>query len=402
MKNIFYFICLLFVSTYTLVSCKEEALYPIETTINAFDLIPTTSGTIVTVLKDGLRYTGKDSIITRWSRTTAANGTPVYYTVLFIGANGDFENPVYTISSTNIGWSDTLKIEQTTLDLLAEKCGIASEGTGQIRWKVRASNGVNQVLSTSESSFTVKRPKGIAEIPAMLYMLGSATEAGDSIIHAIKGTTVDVGIFEFITTLKAGNYYFVDSKKEGAKTYQVNNGAISFGKISVSPVASEQLYKIRMVIYNAESTTFEIQKMELIIPDKASSNSSFPTIGLVISELDYTGKGVWGKTNIPALKPDGTAITNGLQYKFKMTGVFVGETIPVAYYFGYYTDTDLNANAGVPNNTSPESWYYCRQTSTLDKNFYRFGNAKDKKLDVTINLTPGLKNYFHKCVILED
>lgn len=384
-------------------ACVDEKSYSVETIINKFELTPTQVDRMIVVTKRDTVYTSTDSIVLYWDRTVAENGTPVYYTVLFTSESGNFENPAYSISSNNIGWDDTLKVVPKTLDLIAEKCGISSEQSGKIRWCIKAGNGVNHILSTNESSFSVKRPKGIADYPITLFLMGSATEAGDSLNNAIRGSFVGTGTFEFITTLKPGNYYFVASKTKGAKAYQVNNGEISFGNTSVSPALQSQLYRITVVLYNAESTMFEIQKMELIIPDKASSGTVSPTQGLTITELDYVGNGVWAKTNIPGLKPDGTNITNGLQYKFRMFGKFVGDVNVTTYYYGYFTDSDPNANAGVPNNTSPESWYYCKETTNLDKNFYRFPNSSGgKKLDVAIYLTPGLKSYFHKCVVLEE
>lgn len=398
-----YLFSLIFISAFFMTGCVEDKIYPIETVIRPFEHMPTPAGRTIIVTKTDTVYTSTDSIVFYWNRTTAENGTPVYYSVVFTGENGNFENPAYAISSNNIGWDDTLRVASKTLDLIAEKCGVGSEQTGKIRWRVKASNGVNHVLSTNESLFNVKRPKGIADYPITLFLMGTATSAGNDASLAIKGSYVRTGTFEFITTLKPGNYYFVDSKKEGAKTYMVNNGQISFGNTSVSPAASEQLYRIRMVLYNAESTIFEIHKMELIIPDRPSSATVSPTAGLAIAELDYKGEGVWAKTNIPALKPDGTNITNGLQYKFRMTGKFAGDAEMTAYYYGYFTDSDPVANAGVPNNTSPESWYYSKETNSLDKNYYRFPNgAGGKKLDVAVYLTPGLKNYYHKCMILEE
>lgn len=403
MKKIINLFSLIFISVLLMTACVDDKSYPIETIIKDFILTPTQADRMIIVTKADTIYTSTDSIVLYWDRTVAENGTPVYYTVLFTGENGDFQNPAYSISSNNIGWDDTLKVVPKTLDLIAEKCGIPSEQSGKIRWCIKAGNGVNHVLSTNESSFSVKRPKGIADYPITLFLMGSATEAGDSISKAIRGSYVKSGTFEFITTLKPGNYYFVDSKKEGAKSYQVSNGQISFGNTSVSPAESEQLYRIRMVLYKAESTIFEIHKMELIIPDRASSNTVTPSAGLVIAELEYKGDGVWARSNIPALKPDGSNITNGLQYKFRMTGKFAGDTQMTPYYYGYFTDSDPVANAGVPNNTSPESWYFCKETNNLDKNFYRFPNGSGgKKLDVAVYLTPGLKNYYHKCIVLEE
>lgn len=403
MKKIVYLFSLIFISAIFITGCVEDNAYSLETVIAPFEITPTAAGRNITVTKVDTVYTSTDSIVFYWNRTKAGNGTPVYYSVLFIGENGSFDEPAYTISSNNIGWDDTLRVVPKTLDLIAEKCGVGSDQAGKIRWCVNASNGVSHVLSSNESSFSVKRPKGIADYPITLFLMGTATSAGNNVEQAIKGSYVRTGTFEFITTLKPGNYYFVDSKKEGAKSYQVNNGQISFGNISVSPAEREQLYRIRMVLYKAESTIFEIHKMELIIPDRASSNTVAPTAGLVIAELEYKGDGVWAKSNIPALKPDGSNITNGLQYKFRMTGKFAGDTQMTPYYYGYFTDSDPVANAGVPNNTSPESWYFCKETNNLDKNYYRFPNGSGgKKLDVAVYLTPGLKNYYHKCVVLED
>ena len=400
MKKIFYFLSLMLLSSIYLSSCKPEEVDVHDTKINAFDLIPTVEGRKVVVTRVDTTYTSNDSITLKWNRTNAENGTPVYYSVVFAGENGDFDNPVYSITSNSLGWIDTLKISPELLNIAAERCGIPADSTGTVRWKVKAGNGVVNTLSSSESSFQVTRPLGFAEYPSTLYILGTATEAGDSLSKAIKGSYVRKGTFEFITTLQPGNYYFAD--KKNAKDYQVNNGLINLGKNSVSPATSNQLYRIRMVFYKKQSNIFEIQKMELIIPDRASSTTSIPNEGLSVAELEYMGNGVWQKLNFPALKPDGTDITNGQQYKFRMSGIFTGDTTPTSYYYGYFTDSDPNANAGVPNSTSPESYFYCKETNNLDKNFYRFGNAKGKKLNVTIYLTPGLKNYYHNCTILEE
>lgn len=403
MKKILNLTSLILISLFLITACVEDNSYSFETKVKTFSLTPSVPGRMIVVTKTDTVYTSTDSIVLKWNRTQAENGTPVYYSVVFAGQDGNFENPSHIISSNNIGWDDTLKLSPKTLDLVAEKCGIGSQQTGVVRWKVKAGNGVNSVLSDNESSFSVSRPKGIADYPITLFMMGSATEAGDSIQKAIKGSYVRTGTFEFITTLKPGNYYFVSSKKGDAKAFQVTDGAISFGKNSISPATEEKLYRIRMVLYNAESTLFEIHKMELIIPDVASSATKSPTQGLVVTELDYKGNGIWEKKNVPGQKPDGSAITNGLQYKFRMGGKFAGDVGMTDYYYGYFTDSDLNANAGVPNNTSPESWYYCKETNKLDKNYYRFPNGTGgKKFDIAIYLTPGLKNYYHSCTIIEE
>lgn len=400
MKKIFYFLSLLLMSTIYLSSCKEE-IDVHDTKIVAFDLAPTEPDRNVVITRTDTTYTSTDAIALRWNRTSAENGTPVYYSVVFAGENGSFENPAYSIASNSLGWRDTLKVSSELLNIVAERCGIPANQSGIIKWKVKAGNGVVSVLSNNESKFQVTRPLGFAEYPTSLYMLGSATEAGDSLTSAIKGSYVRKGTFEFITTLKSGNYFFTD-KKTPSKNYQVTNGVISYGNSSVSPASAKQLYRIRMVFYKGQSNIFEIQKMEMIMPNIASGATTAPTKGLSIAQLDYAGNGVWKKLNFPALKPDGTDITNGIQYKFRMTGVFAGDTTPTEYYYGYFTDSDPIANAKVPDNTSPESYFYCKETNNLDKNYYRFGNAKGKKLNVTIYLTPGLKNYYHNCTIIEE
>ena len=83
------------------------------------------------------------------------------------------------VLSDNGGSLSYATISHKTLNKVGAAAGLNSGETGTLVWTVMASRGLNSVMAKESKKLTITRLVGFEEIPAQLYLTGSATEGGD-------------------------------------------------------------------------------------------------------------------------------------------------------------------------------------------------------------------------------
>src|SRR5690606_31836105 len=128
--------------------------------------------------------------------------------------------------------------------VIAADAGIAAGEKGKLKWRVLAGNGVVSTASAEARLLEVERPEGTVEIPAKLYLTGSATEGGTDIASAKQFKQTNDGVFEIYSSLTDGNFHFASTNDAEAHTFIFKNGLIADGKDAASPAATKKVYRI--------------------------------------------------------------------------------------------------------------------------------------------------------------
>lgn len=103
---------------------------------------------------------------------------------------------------------------------------------------------------------------GFEEIPAQLYLTGSATEGGMDASKAVACASPEKDKFEVFTKLEGGKTYkLVDRAAEGAKVFYINGNKIMEGE-GETTVEKTGVYRIEMDFSIASVTVREVSKME--------------------------------------------------------------------------------------------------------------------------------------------
>ena len=138
--------------------------------------------------------------------------------------DGDFSDPIYTVTSDNKGLSNGATITHKTLNKIAAMAGIELAEDGILKWTVRSSRGLN--FAKAEESRTIKlvRINNVDDLEgAKLYITGEGSEDGQE-FKAISASE-----YEIYTKLEAGKGYSFYSVLSGAeRTFVVNEDRSSF------------------------------------------------------------------------------------------------------------------------------------------------------------------------------
>ena len=98
---------------------------------------------------------------------------------------------------------------------------------------------------------------GFEEIPAQLYLTGSATEGGMDASKAVACASPEKDKFEVFTKLEGGKTYkLVDRAAEGAKVFYINGNKIMEGE-GETTVEKTGVYRIEMDFSIASVTVRE-------------------------------------------------------------------------------------------------------------------------------------------------
>lgn len=313
-----------------------------------------------------------------WETAKATDGGLVLYEVLFDKQDGDFSTPVYTVLSDNKGASAKLTLDHKILNKIANAAGIQSLATGDVKWTVVATKGANVAKADASRVLKLERPLGFAEIPAELYLVGSATEAGEDVAKAIPLKKKEDGVFELYTSLKAGSYRLLTSKGADAKKYYIENDIIKEGE---AVVAVDGSATARRLTFDFNSATYQVVTIEKIELFMAAYNTS-------IGVLTYTGNSTWTGESIP-VEFFPFSWGRDERYKFKLI------TSEGSEFMG-----SENANNGSPVG-APASYFFLHPVSDSQWDYtYKFNPAADlKNVKAEIFLNP-TASYAHKITVL--
>ncbi|WP_207424651.1 SusE domain-containing protein [Desertivirga brevis] len=353
-----------------IVSCKEDTTALNENLSTVGSLSLPADQTSIELKADNT------PLLFQWTEAVAEDGDKVLYEIAFDRENGDFSNPVYKVLSNGNGVQPQKTLFHTDLIRIAAMLGIPSAGTGKVKWTVLASKGTNRKLGSVSRTMTLKRPEGLAEIPAELYITGSATEAGEDITKALKLKNKGDGQFEIFTSLKAGTYYLTDKPGAGGKKFYIENGKVKEGDSPITVAGPTKVYRLN---FNAATVLqTEIQSIGLY---QSAYNAEK-------GQLTYKGNGVWEVASMPV---EFFPFSWGRDERYK----FILHTSSGLEYWG----------SSKPDNVSPggqpASYFFLEQkTSDQWANTYKFAPAADNKnVKVTVNFGAGAE-YTHEVTVL--
>ena len=216
-----------------MVSCQED--YELNTDF----AVPTELSSPASIQ---LNVSSPTPVVLSWSGGGAADGGIVLYEVLFDKADGDFSKPLATVKS-DLGAATSLSITHAAINTIARNAGIYPLETGDIKWTVNASKGGVVKTTDKVATITVTRGEGIDNIPAELYLYGSATENSGQ--GGIPFRCVEEGVFQIYTKLSAGNISFKSATTGETFSYYIDDSSkLREGEGETAVAASEEVTRL--------------------------------------------------------------------------------------------------------------------------------------------------------------
>lgn len=226
------------------------------------------------------------SVFFEWSSALAKDGNSPLYEVVFDKTGGDFSNPIYRLTSDNMGTSNYATISHKTLDKIGQLAGLESGETGDLSWTIVSSRGIRQMAGQEVRTLHLTRLLGFSEIPVQLYVTGEGAETGTDDTKAYAFSSPAIGEFEIFTKLEAGKaYHFIDNRTGTKRIFYTDGTALkeSSAENGSSTVAETGIYRINLD-FNIASVT--IQKV-------VSLGWFFCPDNKVDIPLNYQGNGIW-------------------------------------------------------------------------------------------------------------
>ncbi|MCC8143127.1 MAG: SusE domain-containing protein [Tannerellaceae bacterium] len=277
-----------------------------------------------------------------WDFVNPDEAGTVLYQLAFDKEDGDFSNPIYVMNSDNNGYLNYATITHKQLNTIAGMAGYSSSATGNIKWTVFSSKGLNSEKSSQINTLTITRLAGFDELPIDVWITGDASEGGTDLSKAQKMKSVTSGEFEVYTYLKAGqSFYFTDQQNSsGRKFYTIDGLVKEDGETTVS---TEGIYRI-VLDFNIGASTYTLV---------TRIGFYFCPSDEILFDLPYEGYGVFRATGQTVTFQE-ESWDRDQRYKFRM---FVKENGGAAGETEWEWAT-LNGTDSAPNSDSPASYYY--------------------------------------------
>ena len=281
------------------------------------------------------------------------------------------------------GLQNRLNLTFTELNKIAEKAGIATKSVGSLKWTVWSSKGLNTEKSLVSGIFEVERPSGFPT-PDELFILGTATEAGDNVSNSLPLKRTGNSTYEIYTSLKAGDYHFISRKSGTPEVFSIEGSdLVADGKTEYT--GSEKVYRIRIDFSDGSVKMAEVEKIEIW----------FPPTGSYLFSFDYVSNGTWRAEN-KAIEFKQESWGRDERYKFKFT-IKDAAGNSTEEWFG-----STNADNQKPDNNTPESyWFMVPVTDDYWANTFKFAaNVDMKNVDIDIIFNSSVSSYTHKITVL--
>ncbi|RYY31981.1 MAG: hypothetical protein EOP46_20020 [Sphingobacteriaceae bacterium] len=373
MKNILHYCGMAILALLAITSCKKE-VRDLNTNISAVSTL--------NLPVDAEDIDLKDPAVTAvqfaWEPASTEDGGVILYEIAFDKEGGDFSNPVYKAVSDGNGVQPRITLPRKELLKIAAFSGIEALSSGKVKWTVMASKGTNSLKGNASRMLTMQRPAGFAEIPAELYLTGTATEDGGDISKAIRLNKTEEGVFEIYTSLKAGTYWFTDQQAEGGKSYYFEGNELKEGNSPVTVNGDTKIFRLNLDLNVAEFKSLEVQQIGLYM---AAYNTE-------IGMLNYEGNSTWSAARIPVeFYPFSWGRDE--RYKFKLHTAAGDEWL-----------ASFNPNNVGPGG-QPDSYFYLYpQPGSQWEHTYKFDPSADmKNVKAEVFLKPGAA-YTHKITVL--
>ncbi len=252
-----------------------------------------------------------------WSPSIAEDNGFVIYELIFDRENGDFSQPLAAMSSQLTGSQTYLNVSAKELNTVARAAGLGVRETGNIRWSVRASKGINGYIYAESRLLSVTTMNSMSPLPQSLSLQGEATEDPQNGIGMVVSAGIDnvaatEGTFECFTRIKGGSDFTVVD--DLGRYYELKeDGTVAYSETPVNNrFASEAIYwiKIDFGVMTWESNT--ISKIEYYAAAWADNQMS-----TVRQTMNYAGKGVWVLSDYENSISDNSA--NDSRHRFDAT-----------------------------------------------------------------------------------
>ncbi|QCR24684.1 SusE domain-containing protein [Pontibacter sp. SGAir0037] len=323
------------------------------------------------------------SAVFEWGKARAEDNGLVFYEVAFDEENGDFSDPLYTIEADNNGTGNTLTMSYSDLNQIADRAGIPAQSVGKVKWTVFSSKGINVKKSSVHHVLELERPEGFSEIPSALYLIGSATEAGEDLGNAIPFKQLRSGVFELYTSLKPGTYNFAASNSGSPTTYSISEGKMVEGGTTIVS-GDEKVYRISLNMNNASATFTEIKSVGLW----------FSAEDKIWYNLPYVGNSTWEIKNAQ-VEFFQESWGRDERYKFRFTVVNAAGEESMEWFGSQNRD-----NSRPTSSSAPSYWFmYPVDGSRYDFSFKFNGDADRRNADIKVDFSATANNYTHSVTV---
>lgn len=203
-----------------------------------------------------------------WTVSEAEDYSKVFYEVWFYRQQ-DLTFPVYKIASGLGQTQNFLVLTEKDLNVVAEKAGIPQSANGDVIWKVRASNGVSELITDEYKTISITRPAGFAYYPEKILVAGTAVNAEKPIVlkRIMQGENF-TGEYESFFYLGEGNFYITE-KGTDRRLYITHDGELKelFGTeketLVNAPVTNNKIHRIKINLKKSTAITVSIESVGL-------------------------------------------------------------------------------------------------------------------------------------------
>lgn len=327
-----------------------------------------------------LEASASASVYFEWEYNKVEDSGTAIYQIAFDKTDGDFSKPVYMTASNNNGFDNYVSLTHKQMNKIAGMIGIKPSDTGSFKWTIFATKGTNAIKSGNESTITVTRLAGFADVPVDVFVTGEASEGGADLSKAHKMKAVAAGEFEAYTRLAGGkSFHFTDGTTGTTRQFYTEDGLVK--ENGTTSVATDGIYRITLDFNTGACTYTLVTRIGFY----------FSPEGAILFDLPYVGYGVFKATETVTFKQEGWGRDE--RYKFRM---FIKENGGTAEEKEVEWAT-LNQTDSRPTATTPESYYYLQLLTTpsqWDNKWKLMGDFDGVPATYTIYLTAD-KPYTH-------
>lgn len=379
MKNKIFNALALFACTMFAASCTEEMEWKDSDVTAPSELFLPNEGKSVE-----LQASATASVVFEWGSSYAEDGGAPSYEVVF-SVDGNFDEPLYKVSSDVGGTLNKATILHKTLNNIAGMAGAGSGEAVNVKWTVFAYRGLSKAQAGQVNTLNLKRFFGFDELPGSIYVMNSAEG------HPVLAGSPESGAFEVFVKLKAGQGFTLSDKADGSgKSYCVRGDKIFEGSDGYK-VDQDGVYRIFLDF--SVATMSAINRVEKVAFYFCPDNED--TI-----EMPYAGDGVFSsEPTIVIWKQEGWG--RDQRYKFHM---YYADGTKITWGTKNDTDGAPNVNGAVDDNNS-----YFFVTETADNQWdqkwkldnWTDGNPDDEKAQnpgqkTKLSLVFNVANYTHR------
>lgn len=311
-----------------------------------------------------------------WTVSTAEDYSKVFYDVLFYNTQ-DMTTPVYKAASGFGKTENFLLLNEKELNIIAEKAGIPQLGTGDIRWKVMASNGISELMTNEYKTITISRPAGFAYYPEQLIVAGDAVQSGQSAaLRRIVQNDNYTGEYEAFLYLSEGSFYLTE-KGSNRRFHITQDDALQelFGNDRESlvntPILPGKIHRIKINFRTSDVTVAAIESVGIW----------YSGINDVLAELQQEDPTIpyWSHTGKLELVNDGALPDYRYKFRIAQKNIKGEDTFS---FWGYNA-----ASAPNQSETSLPSYFRLYEVDNSQSNYcYKFSRSGQDQFNLKIDV----------------